>query len=123
MKKKFTNIDLNEPKNWVISKIIFDKCKKEPKFEIIEFTDGSKWTYHDLCSFTLKAANQLHEIGVKKGENIVVIIDNPKKFIPIGEYLSKNKRLESGDDEKNKVITAPSAIISPCAKFTIRVTP
>ena len=28
-----------------------------------------------------------------------------------------------GDDEKNKVITAPSAIISPCAKFTIRVTP
>ena len=54
---------------------------------------------------------------------IILITIEPKKFIPIGEYLSKNKRLESGDDEKNKVITAPSAIISPCAKFTIRVTP
>ena len=83
MKKNVRNIDLSEPKNWVISKLIFNQCKKDPKFEIIEFTDGCKWTYHNLWSFTLKAANQLNKIGAKKGENIVVIIDNPKKFIPL----------------------------------------
>ena len=55
-------------------------------------------------------------------KTILIIVDI-KKFIPKGEYQSKNKRLESGDDEKNKVIIAPNAIISPCAKFTIRVTP
>ena len=45
------------------------------------------------------------------------------KFIPKGENLSKYKRLESGEDEKKRVMIAPKAIISPCAKFTILVTP
>jgi hypothetical protein len=45
------------------------------------------------------------------------------KLIPKGENRSRYKYLESGELEKNKVQIAPSAIISPCAKFTILVTP
>ena len=43
---------------------------------------------------------------------IEIIIENVK-FIPNGEYLSKNKTLESIGFEKKSVMIAPNAIISP----------
>ena len=45
------------------------------------------------------------------------------KLSPSGENLSKYIKLEFVGDEKKRVIIAPKAIISPCAKFTILVTP
>tara|TARA_B100001287_G_C22555302_1_gene468802 strand:+ start:446 stop:733 length:288 start_codon:yes stop_codon:yes gene_type:complete len=45
------------------------------------------------------------------------------KLIPNGENLSRYRYLESTGLEKNNVQIAPSAIISPCAKLTILVTP
>ena len=53
---------------------------------------------------------------------IEIIIENVK-FIPKGEYLSKNNTLESIGFEKKSVMIAPNAIISPWAKLTILVTP
>ena len=83
MKMKNTNLDLNNPKNWIISKIIVNQCKQNPKFEVIEFTDGKKWTLSDMYSRALKAAHLINALGVKKGEVILVMIDDPKKFIPL----------------------------------------
>ena len=44
------------------------------------------------------------------------------KSIPSGENLSKYIIRESTGLEKNNVTIAPRAMISPWAKFTIRVT-
>ena len=80
---KNTNLDLNNPKNWIISKIIVNQCKQNPKFEVIEFMDGKKWTLSDMYSRASKAAHLINALGVKKGEVILVMIDDPKKFIPL----------------------------------------
>lgn len=83
MREKTLNLDLEKPKNWVISKIISNQCKKYPKFEAIEFTDGQKWTLSDLYSLALKASYNIHNLGVKKNDIILVMIDDPQKFIPL----------------------------------------
>ena len=45
MKKKISNLNLEDPKDWVLSKIICNQCNQNPDFEIIEFVNGQKWTY------------------------------------------------------------------------------
>ena len=59
----------------------------------------------------------------KTPDNKILKITEVEKFIPNGENLSKYNKVESGEDEKKRAIIAPKAIISPWAKFTIRVTP
>ena len=76
-------LDLKNPKNWVISKIISFQCKKNPDFEIIEFTNGQKWTYKKMYSLALKNSNYINELEIKKEDSIMVMIDCPKKFIPL----------------------------------------
>ncbi len=83
MKNKISNLNLEKPENWVISKIISNQCKNYPDFEIIEFIDQEKWKFKDLYSLSLKASHNINQLNVKKNETIVVIIDNPKMFIPI----------------------------------------
>ena len=83
MKKNISNIDLKNPKNWVLSKIICSQYKQHPDFEIIEFTNGQKWTYKKMYTLALKASNYINELGVKKEESITVMVDCPKKFIPL----------------------------------------
>ena len=83
MRTKLSKLDLKNPKSWVVSKIISNQCKQYPKFEIIEFTDQEIWTFKDLYSLSLKASNIINKLCVKKDESIVVMIDDPKKFIPL----------------------------------------
>ena len=45
MKKTISNLNLKDPKDWVLSKIIFNQCNQNPNFEIVEFVNGQKWTY------------------------------------------------------------------------------
>ena len=74
--------------------------------------------------FFLKGLNKHSSSKPPKIPHKIVLITTDKtKFKPNEEYLSKYNKLDCGDEEKNKVNIAPSAIISPWAKFTIRVTP
>ena len=83
MKKNISNLDFKNPENWVISEIIAYQCKKYPEFEIIKYLDGESWTYKKLYIHALQAANLINSLGVKKGDVVLAIIDNPKKFIPL----------------------------------------
>ena len=83
MRTSFSKLDLKNPNNWVVSKIISNQCIQNPKFEIIEFTDQEIWTFKDLYSLSLKASNIINRLGLIKNESIVVMIDDPKKFIPL----------------------------------------
>ena len=74
--------------------------------------------------FFLKGLNKHNSSKPPKIPHKIVLITTDKtKFKPNEEYLSKYNKLDCGDEEKNNVNIAPSAIISPWAKFTIRVTP
>ena len=83
MRTSFSKLDLKNPNNWVVSKIISNQCIQNPKFEIIEFIDQEIWTFKDLYSLSLKASNIINRLGLIKNESIVVMIDDPKKFIPL----------------------------------------
>ena len=83
MKNNLLYPNLKEHKNWVISKIIRNNCKKNPDLEIIEFTDGEKWKYKKIYSLALKAAKSLHELGIQKEDGVLVMVDSPKIFIPL----------------------------------------
>ena len=74
MKKNLSNLDLKNPKNWVLSKIISFQCKQNPDFEIIEFINGQKWTYKKMYSLALKASNYINELEIKKKDGIMVMI-------------------------------------------------
>ena len=77
------SLSLEKPENWVISKIILNQFKSDPNFEIIEFVDHEKWTFKKLISLGLKVSHNINKLNVKKGESIIVMIDDPKLFIPI----------------------------------------
>ena len=83
MSNCFNELKLNDHKNWIISDLILKQAKKFPKFNIIEFIDNEKWTYEDILSKGLKASFRLKKNGLTNGDSIVVMIDNPKVFIPI----------------------------------------
>ena len=83
MSNCFNELKLNDHKNWIISDLILKQAKKFPKFNIIEFIDNEKWTYEDILSKGLKASFRLKKNGLTNGDTIVVMIDNPKVFIPI----------------------------------------
>ena len=83
MSNCFNELNLNDHKNWIISDLILNQAKKFPKFNIIEFIDNEKWTYEDILSKGLKASFRLKKNGLTNGDSIVVMIDNPKVFIPI----------------------------------------
>ena len=83
MKNESVNLNLEKPENWVISRIIKNQCKVNRNFQIIEFIDKEIWTYDDLFSLGLKAAHFLNELNLKKNDSVLVMINDPKKFIPI----------------------------------------
>ena len=68
MRNNILNLDLKNPKNWIISKIIISQYKKNPDFEIIEFIDGEKWTYKKLYNKSLEASYYINELGIKKND-------------------------------------------------------
>ena len=75
----FNNVQ--NPDHWRISEIILNQCNKHPKREIIEFIDGPKWTFHELKTKSLEKAQILKELSLKEGENLTVLIEDPKEFI------------------------------------------
>ena len=75
----FNNVQ--NPDHWRISEIILNQCNKHPKREIIEFIDGPKWTFHELKIKSLEKAQNLKELSLKEGENLTVLIEDPKEFI------------------------------------------
>ena len=83
MSNSLHELKLNDHKNWIISDLILKQAKKFSKFNIIEFIDKEKWTYEDILSKGLKASFRLKKNGLTNGDSIVVMIDNPKVFIPI----------------------------------------
>ena len=83
MKNESVRLNLEKPENWVISRIIKNKCKVNRNFQIIEFIDKEIWTYDDLFSLGLKAAHFLNDLNLKKNDPVLVMINDPKKFIPI----------------------------------------
>ena len=83
MKNESVSLNLKKPENWVISRIIKNKCKVNRNFQIIEFIDKEIWTYDDLFSLGLKAAHILNDLNLKKNDPVLVMINDPKKFIPI----------------------------------------
>ena len=97
MRTKLSKLDLKNPKSWVVSKIISNQCKQYPKFEIIEFTDQEIWTFKDLYSLSLKASNIINKLCVKKNESIVVMIDDPKKFIPLSKDVLRTSLASLSD--------------------------
>ena len=62
MKKKIFNLNLKNPKDWVLSKIICNQCNQNPDFEIIEFVNGQKWTYKKMYSLSLKASYHINKL-------------------------------------------------------------
>ncbi len=80
-KNHFLFNNVQYPDHWRISEIILDQCKKHSKREIIDFIDGPKWTFHDLKIKSLEKAKILEELGLNKGDNLTVLIEDPKEFI------------------------------------------
>ena len=75
----FNNIQI--PDHWRITEIILDQCKKHPNRQIIEFIDGPKWTFLELKIKSLEKAQILKELSLNEGDNLTVLIDDPKEFI------------------------------------------
>ena len=120
MSNCFNELKLNDHKNWIISDLILKQAKKFPKFNIIEFIDNEKWTYEDILSKGLKASFRLKKNGLTNGDSIVVMIDNPKVFIPIWlgacflgiTFVALNTALR-GDVLKHQIeISKPKLIIT-----------
>ena len=80
-KNHFLFNNAQNPDNWRISEIILDQCKKYPNREIIEFINGPKWNFHDLKIKSLEKAKILKEVGLNEGDNLTVLIEDPKEFI------------------------------------------
>ena len=80
-KNYFLFNNAENPDHWRISEIILDQCKKYPKREIIEFINGPKWTFHDLKIKSLEKAQILKELSLNEGNNLTVLIEDPKEFI------------------------------------------
>ena len=120
MSNSLKELHLNDHKNWIISDLILKQAKKFPKFNIIEFIDNEKWTYEDILSKGLKASFRLKKNGITNGDSIVVMIDNPKVFIPIWlgacflgiTFVALNTALR-GDVLKHQIeISKPKLIIT-----------
>ena len=120
MKNNLSNLDLKNPKNWVLSKIISFQCKKNPDFEIIEFTNGQKWTYKKMYSLALKASNYINELEIKKKDGIMVMIDCPKKFIPLwlGAALLGVKFIAINTSLRGNVLAHQITLANPKVIFT-----
>ena len=80
-KNYFLFNNAENPDHWRISEIILDQCKKYPKREIIEFINGPKWNFHDLKIKSLERAKILKELSLNEGDNLTVLIEDPKEFI------------------------------------------
>ncbi len=73
--------DIRNSEHWRISEIILKQCVKHPDRKIIEFVDGPEWTFEDLKIKSLKKAKILKDLNLKAGDNLTVIIEDPKEFV------------------------------------------
>ncbi len=73
--------NIKDPFHWRVSEIILNQSLNHPDLKIIKFIDGPEWTFNDLKIKSLKKANILKKIGLKKGDTLTVFIQDPKEFI------------------------------------------
>ena len=119
MKKKISNLNLKDPKDWVLPKIICNQCNQNPNFEIIEFVNGQKWTYKQMYTLSLKASYYINKLGIKKKEAIMVMVDNPEVFIPlwIGSAFLGIQFIAINTSLRGSVLAHQIEMASPMAIF------
>ena len=73
--------EISNSEHWRVPEIILTQCLKYPDRKIIEFIDGPEWTFMDLKIKSLQKARILKSLNLKAGDNLTVIIEDPKEFI------------------------------------------
>ncbi len=69
---------LTTPHNWTINQILF--CDNDDNRIAIDFIDGGAWTISKLRTQALIAAGELQAHGVRPGDHVVIMADNPECF-------------------------------------------
>lgn len=69
---------LTTPDSWTINEILFSQ--PDHRGIAIEFIDGETWTIADLRTRALIAAGELQNHGIKAGDRVVIMADDPGNF-------------------------------------------
>ena len=73
--------EISNSEHWRVTEIILTQCLKYPDRKIIKFIDGPEWTFMDLKIKSLQKARILKNLNLEAGDNLTVIIEDPKEFI------------------------------------------
>jgi crotonobetaine/carnitine-CoA ligase len=73
--------EISNSEHWRVPEIILSQCLKHPDKKIIKFTNGPEWTFEKLKIKSLQKARILKNLNLKAGDNLTVIIQDPKEFI------------------------------------------
>ncbi len=65
----------------VIRHILERQASERPDKECILYGDGPFWTYKDALLQAYRAANALAEVGVKRGENVLIFMPNGPDWV------------------------------------------
>ncbi|OED40206.1 hypothetical protein AB833_12310 [Chromatiales bacterium (ex Bugula neritina AB1)] len=74
--------------NWAIAKIVIAQAHIHTDKTAIEFTDGACWSYSDCLQNALHAAGQFERLGIKRGDAVALMIDEPEAFCRLWLGLS-----------------------------------
>lgn len=72
----------SNPDRWTIRDILFSQADAQANGNrvAIEFIDGSVWTFDELRTQALMAAGELRNHGVRVGDSVVLMADDPERF-------------------------------------------
>ncbi len=65
----------------VLRHLLERNAEEVPRKECILFEEGDSWTYEEGLKQAYQAANALSEIGIQRGENVLVFLPNTKDWI------------------------------------------
>jgi carnitine-CoA ligase len=65
----------------VIRNMLERHAEERPNKECVVFEDGERWTYAEALGQAYGAANKLTELGIRRGENVLVFLPNNQNFI------------------------------------------
>ncbi len=65
----------------VMRHLLERNAEKLPNNECVVFEDGERWNYQRALDQAYKAANSLSNLGIKRGENVLIFLPNGKDWI------------------------------------------
>jgi crotonobetaine/carnitine-CoA ligase len=74
-------VDMPRREDVVTSLLLERNARERPDGRAATFEDGSVWTYRDALSVAWRAANALHDEGVRQGDHVAVLLPNGPEFL------------------------------------------